>query len=351
MTKQRAVIADGRHEGTGSWGLPGRAKPRAVGAEPWAGSAPGLPVLTPEQRSLVAANIGLVGVHLRNRVPTPRQPTRQREYEDLFQEGCVALARAAATYNASRHGPFAAYALPRIRGAIHAALHEYFSTIRVPIRICKRAKQDTDEANERHPALNSVQELTPEVARHLPAAIPTGRGGETIRHAIRQRYERAVRLALADLQTRSWRQRNPLPIMRRLAAERLLIAQEDERTPLRQIARESGISSGRISAYERQLADAVRAHFATDPQLPLLTAFAREDTQSYGGIVDDQRRRQLSQVELDAFAERFAKLDRARQAELVYGLIERSASAVGEVVRNLYRLTIAHDPEPIPAVA
>jgi len=351
MTEQEAEITNGIHKETASTGLPARAQPGPVGRKPRAGTTPGFPVLTPEQKSLVAANVGLVGVHLRNRVPTPRQPTRQREYEDLFQEGCVALIRAASTYNANRHGPFAAYALPRIRGAIHAALHEYFATIRVPTRVCKRAKRDPGDANENHPALNGVQELTREVARHLPAAIPVGAGGETIRHAIRRRYERAVGLALAELQTRSWRQRDPVPIMRRLAAERLLISGEDERTALRQIARESGISSGRVSAYERQLADAVRKHFEADPQLPLLTAFACEDAQSYSGVVDDQRRRLLSQAELDAFAERFSQLDRSKQAELVYELIERSAAAVGEVVLNLYRLTIARDPGPIPAVA
>ena len=56
-------------------------------------------------------------------------------------------------------------------------------------------------------------------------------------------------------------------------------------------------------------------------------------------------------AELEAFAERFSQLDRPKQAELVYDLIERSATAVGEVVLNLYRLTIAHDPGPITEVA
>ena len=51
--------------------------------------------LSADQQALVARNLGLVGLHLRNRVPTPRQPMRQREYEDLFQEGCLALIRAA----------------------------------------------------------------------------------------------------------------------------------------------------------------------------------------------------------------------------------------------------------------
>ena len=177
MTKQKTGIADSQRDGTGSGSLPRGARPGAVGADLWAGPAAALPVLTPEQQSLVSANIGLVGVHLRNRVPTPRQPTRQREYEDLFQEGCVALARAASSYDASQHGSFAAYALPRIRGAIHAALYEYFTTIRVPTRACKNAKRDPSDDN--NPALNGVQELTPEVARHLPAAIPVGDGGET----------------------------------------------------------------------------------------------------------------------------------------------------------------------------
>lgn len=361
MTEQADEVEDGIHKGTGPHNKDEHVKTADVEPEGRVGqklraglssggeSAAALPVLTPEQKSLVAANIGLVGLHMRNRVPTPRQPTRQREYEDLFQEGCVALARAAFTYHANQHGPFAAYALPRIRGAIHAALHEYFATIRVPTRVCKRAQQDP--GNNHHLTVSGVQELSSDVVRHLAAARPTEDHGETIRHAIHRRYERAVKLALADLQTRSWRQRNPLPIMRRLAAERLLISQEGERTPLRQIARECGVSSGRVSAYERQLADTVRAYFADDPQLPLLITFACEDAQCYSGVVDDQRRHLLAQAELDAFVQRFSRLDRPQQAELVYDLIERSAAAVGEVACNLYRLTITHDPGAIPAVA
>jgi len=282
--------------------------------------------------------MGLVGLHLKNRVPTPCQPTRLREYEDLFQEGCMALVRAAATYNAKRHGPFASYALPRIRGAIHAALHEYFTMIRVPTRAVKRAKKDADDL--RYPALQGVQELLPDIARQLSANVTSEGCGETIRHAIHQRYIRSVQLALTDLQTCSWRQRNPLPIMRRIAAERLLISHEDERTPLRQIARECGVSCGRVSAYEHQLRDTVREHFADDPQLPLLMTFACEDAQNYSGVIDDHRHRLLTRADIDHFAERFAQLDRPKKAEVVFDLIEQTASTVSEVVLNLYRLTI-----------
>ena len=62
------------------------------------GSAATATGLTEEQRQLVTRHIGLVGVHLRTRVPTPYQPTRDREREDLFQEGCIALVKAARRY-------------------------------------------------------------------------------------------------------------------------------------------------------------------------------------------------------------------------------------------------------------
>ena len=68
------------------------------------------------------------------RIPTPHCPRRTRERADLFQVGCLALVRAAARYRAEHDGPFAPFALLRIRGAVFSAIHEYFATIRVPTR-------------------------------------------------------------------------------------------------------------------------------------------------------------------------------------------------------------------------
>jgi len=335
--KNLVIVSGRRRRRNGSHALPASTGP---------GSQTGpadreSPVLSPAQRALAAQHMGLVGVHLRNRVPTPRRPMRQREYDDLFQEGCVALVRSASRYDPGRDGPFAAFVLPRIRAAIHAALHRRFSLIRVPARALARARASGDLAAQRErkpvelPADDGVIEPS-------GTAIESA-SGQTIRHAVRHRFERAVRHALADLGERRWRRRNPCPIMSRVAAERLLISRESARTPLRQIARESGVSSSRAAAYEQQLTEVVSQYFACDAQLPLLVRFAGEDPAGFDGPVDPRRRELLLQAELEAFEDRFVRLERSARAELVYSMIEHSASAVLEVACNLYRLTATEE--------
>ena len=300
--------------------------------------------LTTEQQALAAENIGLVGVHLRNRVPTPRQPMRQREYEDLFQEGCVALLRAARRYNPETDGPFGAYALPRIRGAVHAGLHELFSMIRVPP---KRYK-DQGQPGGAHPA-----PVVPTRTEHMPdqpVETPVTKNvGERIRHMVWSRFECAVDSALQELRRRSWRRRNPCAIMTRIAYERLLIPNESERTALRQIARDSSVSSGRASAYEQVLTETVQAHLEHDAQLATLLEFAREDDQGLDGEMDAERHALLRAADMDSFDQRFAAMDRTERAEALYAMLEKMPGAMREIALNLYTLTRSR--EPIAATA
>ncbi len=303
--------------------------------------------LTPAQQALASEHIGLVGLHLRKRVPTPREPTRDREYDDLFQEGCVALVRAAARYQPKRDGSFPAYALPRIRGGIFAALHECFSTIRVPLRAAARARSRKEPVHATQRPVHTLDEkLTLEAPPTVAADVEPG--ADTIRHVIRRRFEQAVRDGLAELQGRSWTRRNPCAIMKRLAAERLLIPDESERTPLRQIAREAGVSSSRASAYEQHLIATIGRHFALDPQLQMLVEFAQHDPAGFDGLVDEGRREILSRTQLKAFENQFEQLEPPARAELIYRLIERSGAVIPEIARNLYRLTLSDSDEPLP---
>ncbi|MCC7293149.1 MAG: hypothetical protein IT449_13905 [Phycisphaerales bacterium] len=93
-----------------------------------------LPRLSDAQRRLVADNCGLVAVHLRRHVFNLREPRRDREWEDLFQEGCIGLLRAAVRFDEAAGIPFAAFALPRIHQAVSLAIQERFSLVRDPGR-------------------------------------------------------------------------------------------------------------------------------------------------------------------------------------------------------------------------
>jgi len=290
--------------------------------------------LTPDRQALVARHIGLVATHLRQRVPTPRWSHRNREYSDLFQEGCLALVRAALRYQPRRDGPsFPAYAMLRIRGAIHTAVSEHFLTIRVPARVSR--SMSPAEA-----AATAVQELSHEVAKRLPAGEDVPEKAETIHDLIRQRYQRAVRLALHEMRGRAWPRKNPIPIMERILDERLLVVRGGDRLSLRRLAHEEGVSIGRVSSYERKLLEAAQQILAADPQLALLIRWARRDPRGFAGRIDADRRRRLVRAEVRAFGRRFGGLPRDVRAELLYAMLERSTPAVAEVACNLYRLTM-----------
>lgn len=304
--------------------------------------------LTAEQQALVARHVGLVGVHLRMRVPTPWNPNRQREYDDLFQEGCVALVKAAARYRPQRDGVFAAYALPRIRAAVHRAIFEKFTVVHVPARAREQARERIAEPKLRPP--HHVHEL-PTEARHVMTSradalsqLSPGSGGETIRHVLRQRFEAAVGRALEQMRARRWRYRDPTAIMERVANERLLIGDEAHRTPLRQIAREAGVSSGRACDYERQFVERVTQLLANDPQARALHEMARDDPDGLDAAMDADRRRRLEAAQVDAFVERFNASDAAARATMLYSLVKRSTDCLPEVARNLYRLVMSDEP-------
>lgn len=106
--------------------------------------------LTEEQRRLVADNIGLVGVHLRRFVGNLSVPRRDREREDLFQEGCLGLIQAAQRYDSERGIPFAAFALPRIHNAVSRGLARKFSTVKGPARA--RKSRSSGSVDRRQPS-------------------------------------------------------------------------------------------------------------------------------------------------------------------------------------------------------
>ncbi len=55
-------------------------------------------VLTPEQQKLAEDNMNLVDIILHTRIK-PNENIRGMEYDELYQFGCIALCRAAATYD------------------------------------------------------------------------------------------------------------------------------------------------------------------------------------------------------------------------------------------------------------
>ena len=57
-------------------------------------------ILTPKQQKLVEGNLDLADILLRTKI-RPNETIRGMEFEELYQCGCLALCRAAATYDHS----------------------------------------------------------------------------------------------------------------------------------------------------------------------------------------------------------------------------------------------------------
>lgn len=292
-----------------------------------------------ERQSLVTHHLDLVNDQLRARLRRVRGPTSQREREDLFQEGCMALVSAAAQYDPRRHGGFEAYAGRCIRGAIIGALVRNLCIVRPPAR---RRPQDHLVFHSRYESL-SLRDHSQVLAIDRPIVPLAATPPDTIRHQLRRRFERAVYAALAELRHRRWPRRNPYPVLVRIAHERLLIDEPAARTPIREIGRQAGVPHSRVGAYEQELLRTIHGHFASDPQVPLLVRFANRDKARFDGYVTARRRRLLRRAELEAFEARFAALGPADQAELLYDMVRKSTLAVTEVARNLYRLTGADE--------
>ncbi|MHC4444577.1 MAG: sigma-70 family RNA polymerase sigma factor [Planctomycetota bacterium] len=300
--------------------------------------------MTPDQKKLVSKHIGLVGLHIRNNVPTTFEPKRKREYHDLFQEGCLALIKAATRYDEKKDGDFVAYALPRIRGTVHQAIHDKFSLIRVPFRVMLNLRQTRNDG-VLDPLRRPILSLNKDIPIEVPLESNFDQKNETVKHMIRRRFEWAVNKAL--IETKSLKRRRPdfAQIMHRIANERLLISREGHKTAQRRIAHNYGLPCSRASLYERRFFERIKQIFQNDAQIHMLVRFARQERDGFNAILDDQQYRQLSQVQIDQFTSRFERMGKSQRAEVLYSLIERSADNILDVARNLYRLTTPTEPD------
>lgn len=313
--------------------------------------------LTPSQRDLVANNVGLVGVHLRRYVPNLAAPRRDREWEDLFQEGCLGLIQAALRHDPQSGIAFAAFALPRIHNAVSRAIARRFSTVHVPLpRRAGRGEREseTSRANDRGIGLNAGRTARPRVFslpddaestlgapnRHDPTDRhdPTNRTPQqTVGARLREKYERAVASAGRAMAGRSSTRGDRGELVRCLVEGRLLIPHEEARTPLRQIARDTRSSYARVAQCDKQLAAAVRGELRADPEFEELQRRRLLDTYGVDLPLDDELEHALSRVAADEYARRFRAADVTQRARMLEAVLTASGESPAEVVRSRLR--------------
>jgi len=242
-----------------------------------------LGALTDEQRRLVRENIGLVGVHLRRHVRGRPIPTRDREWADLFQEGCLGLIRAARTFDPQRGIPFAAWALLRIRTAVREGILGGFATIRHPKN---RRKRDRPKAR-RSPHAPDCVALGFEPAagdRHHPANACGEH--ETIGQRLRDKLDAALVRASQYTPARGRSRPDREALVQRMIEERLSVPDEAHRTPLRELARQTNSAYARVAQCEQRLLEVMRRAIASDPQTAALLREARRGERGLDTPID-----------------------------------------------------------------
>lgn len=300
--------------------------------------------LTETQRLLVAKNLGLVALHLRRNVRNLAAPRRDREWDDLFQEGCLGLIQAAIAFREERGIAFAAFALPRIHNAVSRALQRKFSTIYVPPQRAARQsetrkKVKSDGVDTVAPRVHSfpddAERTLPD--RRRPAgdhAIESRRSRETIGDRLRGKYERAL-AEVCDVVARGASKRGDrAELVRTLMQERFLIPQDESKRPMRQIARDTGSSYARVAQCDKQIGMALRELLGDDPEFGELYRRSRVDPDGIDVDVDDQMERELAQVSANTYADRLCRADPQERAGLLRAWETLAKRDMAEMTRS-----------------
>jgi hypothetical protein len=281
--------------------------------------------LTERQRELVRQNLGLVAVHIRRHVGTPDSLAGGREWQELFQEGCLGLITAARAHRRSMATPFAAFALPRIRRAIARAL-EREERARRAARTLGRQQAGTpapepfeDDTSPVGAARASSREEGDRHDPHGAAAEPAAR--DTVGDRLRAKYERAVRYTGDALAARPLARDNHERIVRALVDGRYLIPSDECKRPLREIARGAGCSIMRVARCDRELHIALKRLLTSDPELATLRRIARTHPMGVAAVIDPALERELARSAGVEFASRVRRSAPSRRAAAMRDLL------------------------------
>lgn len=303
--------------------------------------------LSDRQRRLVQENIGLVTVHLRRNVGNLAMPRRDREWEDLFQEGCLGLIRAAVTFQPESGIPFAAFALARIHNAVSRALQTKFATVYIPPQRDNTRRDDPADVARRAPA-RSVQVFSLSDGYDPPQAKkerhdPFNPHAETVGQRLRGKYERAARTAAREVSEGASRRGDRGQLVRMLLKDRFLVPQEESRTALRQVARETKSSYARVSECDKRLSSAIRHVLEADPEFMELRRRARTSPEGTELPIDEALERTLATASADEFMARFRTSVLPKRAVLLESLLTVAEDDLNEVFHD--RVAAMSSPE------
>ena len=238
-----------------------------------------LGALSARQRRLVESHLPLIH-HTLNRLDDWVRRHRARgRYNELVQEGSLALIDAVRSHEPTRHGAFAPYAMARIHFAVSRFAHETQCAIRVPFSTQRRRKRRFRDEKSRHdpsapPRVARLRNAHRIIARHAAPADAPG-DSPTLGDRIRHRIDRAA----ARAQKRMAESPRLTPVGReavaRCAQTRWTIPDPDCKRPIRELARSLNCPPSHIMRCEERFKKRVAEILAADPALSKFLALTR----------------------------------------------------------------------------
>jgi len=259
---------------------PGR--PAAGRAAPDVAETP----LTDAQRDEAARHLPLVHLHLRRQPGVARRGRADRDVDDLFQEGALAMLRSLRGYESQRHGSFAAYAMARIHHAISQCLYEQEGGIRVPMSTQRRRRRGDADRHDPGPPREVAASSRSEAGDSNVASSrcrPAAAGDEAPRlsHLARERFEQMARDVATDMSEGPAARGRRDDLVRHCLEERWLVGQPECRTSLRELARRAGCSLGRVTHCEAEFRRRLERRIAVDERSRWLLEQAAEHPEGF----------------------------------------------------------------------
>jgi RNA polymerase sigma factor (sigma-70 family) len=290
-------------------------------------------VLSDPQRALVQQHLWLVDLHLRKKVPGLDKPLAGRSRDDLYQEGCLGLIEAVRRYDPDQGIPFVAFALPRIHTAVSRALWRGSSLVRMPRRVHLCRGREAREAIAQVVPLEREPPGRPESQEPDNTSSPPV---ETLGRRLRRKIERAVRSAVEQESRVKSRRGDRQRLLEELAEHRLLVPHEDQRTPLREIARRTGSSIARVVQCDQRLRERVEQALAGDLEIQRLRWEARSHPLGMNAPLDTALQMELRELTERRFLDAFKCAAPPQRSRLLTRLMECCGRTVTEFVSVLY---------------
>ncbi len=289
--------------------------------------------LDESRQALVRNNIGLVYVHMKHYVARHRVPWTQREWEDLVQEGCLGLIRAAQDFNPQGRIPFAAFALPRIHTAIRRVMVQRFGSGTAFAGGEAAAKRSLFGVSQRpdwsprKPRRNSGDENPLD-------ALGDWRGSnkDTLGIRLREKYERAVRRAVACVTQRDDSKQADAELVRVLATDRHLVPDEHGRRSFRDISRRLNAPYTRVIQCDQKLRVEIRRCLENDPEFTELQRRSQIEPRGVDAPAGERLDRELARLSAAELLQRLLHSPGGQREKTMTRLFEVAGPSLFEAI-------------------